>query len=89
MSLTRRFFLAGLGGTIGYGLGRQALASTPAKQTIVDSTNTIQVRAKPKASQGTLKFAGNTYKCMVGKSGIVSSKFEGDGGTPSGPLSYA
>ncbi|MFZ0340495.1 MAG: L,D-transpeptidase family protein [Terracidiphilus sp.] len=84
MMLTRRFFLAGLGGTIGYGLSRRALASTPAKRTVVAAANTIEVRAKPKAIQGTLKFAGTTYACMVGKSGIVSPKFEGDGGTPAG-----
>jgi L,D-peptidoglycan transpeptidase YkuD (ErfK/YbiS/YcfS/YnhG family) len=82
--VNRRYFLAGLGGTLGLGLGRQALASPPAKQTIIDAAGTIQVRAKPKAIQGTLKFAGNTYPCMVGKSGIVNPKFEGDGGTPAG-----
>lgn len=84
MTMNRRFFLAGLGGTLGYGLSRQALASTPAKHTAVDAANIIQVRAKPKAIQGTLKFAGKTYTCMVGESGIVSPKYEGDGGTPTG-----
>jgi L,D-peptidoglycan transpeptidase YkuD (ErfK/YbiS/YcfS/YnhG family) len=84
MAFNRRYFLAGVGGTLGYGLGHRALASTRAEQTTVDSANTIQVRAKLKAIQGTLKFAGNTYDCMVGKSGIVSPKFEGDGGTPAG-----
>lgn len=84
MTSTRRFFLSALGGKLGYQLSGIALASTPAKRALIDSANTIQVRAKPKAIQGTLKFASSTYECMVGKSGIVSPKFEGDGGTPAG-----
>jgi L,D-peptidoglycan transpeptidase YkuD (ErfK/YbiS/YcfS/YnhG family) len=73
---TRRSFLVGLGGTLGYGFSRKAMASA--------SANIIQVRAKTKAIHGTLKFDGHTYECMVGQSGIVNPKFEGDGGTPSG-----
>ncbi len=85
MGFTRRSFLAGLGGTVGFGLvGRGAMAGAPATQTVVDSANIIQVRAKPKAIQGTLKFAGHTYDCMVGQHGIASRKFEGDGCTPAG-----
>jgi L,D-peptidoglycan transpeptidase YkuD (ErfK/YbiS/YcfS/YnhG family) len=86
MEVTRRSFLAGLGGTVGFGLaGRAAMAATaPAKATTVASANIIQVRAKPKAIQGTLKFAGQTYDCMVGQYGIASPKYEGDGCTPAG-----
>ncbi len=68
MDLTRRSFLAGLGGTLGSGLICSATASAPA----VASSNIIQVRAKPKAIQGTLTFAGHTYDCMVGQHGITN-----------------
>jgi L,D-peptidoglycan transpeptidase YkuD (ErfK/YbiS/YcfS/YnhG family) len=84
VEFTRRFFLAGLGGTLGYGFGCRALASTPAKRTVVDPADIIQVRAKPKSVEGVLRFAGHTYTCRVGQNGIVSPKFEGDGGTPAG-----
>jgi L,D-peptidoglycan transpeptidase YkuD (ErfK/YbiS/YcfS/YnhG family) len=84
VEFTRRSFLAGLGGTLGYGFSRRAMASASVKPTAAASANIIQVRAKPRAIQGTLKFAGHTYECMVGRSGIVNPKFEGDGGTPTG-----
>jgi L,D-peptidoglycan transpeptidase YkuD (ErfK/YbiS/YcfS/YnhG family) len=50
----------------------------------LDPANTIQVRAKPRAIQGVLTFKGHTYTCMVGKNGISTPKFEGDGCTPAG-----
>jgi L,D-peptidoglycan transpeptidase YkuD (ErfK/YbiS/YcfS/YnhG family) len=86
MEFTRRSFMAGLGGTFGYGLvGRGAMATTtPVKQTAAQSSNTIQVTAKPKAIQGVLKFAGKTYDCRVGQNGITTAKHEGDGCTPAG-----
>lgn len=56
-------------------LGDRALAASP---------NVVTVRAKPKSVSGTLSFDGRTYPCMLGRSGIVSPKFEGDGGTPAG-----
>ena len=31
-----------------------------------------------------LSFAGRSFACMVGKSGVLSPKHEGDGGTPAG-----
>jgi L,D-peptidoglycan transpeptidase YkuD (ErfK/YbiS/YcfS/YnhG family) len=58
--------------------------SAAAEGMVVDSANIIQVRAKPKSVKGVLRFAGHTYDCAVGQSGIVSPKFEGDGGTPAG-----
>jgi L,D-peptidoglycan transpeptidase YkuD (ErfK/YbiS/YcfS/YnhG family) len=80
MNLTRRSFLAGLGGTLGSGLACSAMAST----TAAAPSNTILVRAKPKAIQGTLTFAGHTYDCMVGQHGIAAPKYEDDGCTPAG-----
>lgn len=44
----------------------------------------IEVIAEPRSTSGTLQFAGRSYPCMVGKSGILSPKYEGDGGTPAG-----
>jgi L,D-peptidoglycan transpeptidase YkuD (ErfK/YbiS/YcfS/YnhG family) len=81
---TRRVFMAGVGGALGYGFGRKAMAFAPDRQKAADSANIIQVTAKPKSIEGVLKFKGHTYACMVGKNGIVSPKFEGDGGTPAG-----
>ena len=59
------------------GAGRSKAASR-------ESSNVIRVTAHPGAIAGSLSFAGKTYPCMVGKSGIVHPKFEGDGGTPAG-----
>ena len=47
----------------------------------------IVVRRRPGVAcawQGLLSFRGQVYPCSLGRSGIVSRKFEGDGGTPSG-----
>jgi L,D-peptidoglycan transpeptidase YkuD (ErfK/YbiS/YcfS/YnhG family) len=44
----------------------------------------IQVAAPPAAIAGTLRFGGLAVPCMVGRSGIVGAKREGDGGTPAG-----
>jgi L,D-peptidoglycan transpeptidase YkuD (ErfK/YbiS/YcfS/YnhG family) len=46
--------------------------------------NVISVTAKPGAFRGTLSFQDRTYPCMLGRSGVVQRKFEGDGGTPAG-----
>jgi L,D-peptidoglycan transpeptidase YkuD (ErfK/YbiS/YcfS/YnhG family) len=44
----------------------------------------IEVTGAPGSISGTLKFASQTYPCMLGRSGILAPKFEGDGGTPGG-----
>jgi len=44
----------------------------------------IEVRAPPGSIAGTLRCNGRDYVCSVGRSGILSPKFEGDGGTPAG-----
>jgi len=82
MEFTRRSFLTCLGGALVYGIGRRAMADTPAKPAA--ASNIIRVRAKSKAIQGTVTFAGHTYDCMVGQHGIATPKFEGDGCTPAG-----
>jgi L,D-peptidoglycan transpeptidase YkuD (ErfK/YbiS/YcfS/YnhG family) len=47
-------------------------------------TDTIDVSAPSGAIEGTLRFGSLEYACMVGRSGIVAPKHEGDGGTPAG-----
>lgn len=44
----------------------------------------IEVFAGPGETSGRLVFAGFTFTCALGRSGLVSSKREGDGGTPIG-----
>jgi L,D-peptidoglycan transpeptidase YkuD (ErfK/YbiS/YcfS/YnhG family) len=44
----------------------------------------IDVSAPVGAVQGTLRFGSFEYPCMLGRSGIVANKREGDGGTPAG-----
>ena len=44
----------------------------------------IDVSAPAGAIQGTLRFGSLRYSCMLGRSGIVANKREGDGGTPAG-----
>ncbi len=46
--------------------------------------NMIDVSAPPGAIEGTLRLGSLEFPCMLGRSGIVSSKREGDGGTPAG-----
>jgi L,D-peptidoglycan transpeptidase YkuD (ErfK/YbiS/YcfS/YnhG family) len=44
----------------------------------------IEVRGRPGATTGVLRFGGGTLPCALGRAGIVASKREGDGGTPAG-----
>ena len=46
--------------------------------------DTIEVSAAPGAIEGTLRFGTREYPCMLGRSGIVANKREGDGATPAG-----
>jgi L,D-peptidoglycan transpeptidase YkuD (ErfK/YbiS/YcfS/YnhG family) len=64
--------------------GKLLLAEPQTSGVSPGSANVIKVSAKPGAISGTLSFAERTYPCMVGRSGIVRPKFEGDGGTPAG-----
>lgn len=45
---------------------------------------TIDVAAAPGAIEGRLRFGSLEYPCMLGRSGIVERKREGDGATPAG-----
>lgn len=49
-----------------------------------DRNNVIEVRARLGSASGVLKFRAREYPCMLGRSGILSQKVEGDGGTPAG-----
>jgi L,D-peptidoglycan transpeptidase YkuD (ErfK/YbiS/YcfS/YnhG family) len=42
------------------------------------------VSALPGAAVGTISCGGKTYRCALGRSGILAVKREGDGGTPAG-----
>jgi len=48
------------------------------------STDTIEVTAPSGAITGTLRFGTLSFPCALGRSGISSSKHEGDGATPAG-----
>tara|TARA_R110000868_G_scaffold1157_5_gene8864 strand:+ start:13568 stop:14146 length:579 start_codon:yes stop_codon:yes gene_type:complete len=49
-----------------------------------DTQDLIVVRAARGATRGTLHFGALRFPCALGRSGIVSEKREGDGGTPAG-----
>jgi L,D-peptidoglycan transpeptidase YkuD (ErfK/YbiS/YcfS/YnhG family) len=88
MRTTRRRAIASFALAAGVlGLRERAFAIARAPLARSDRGIVITVRAKRGAIDGTLKIAGNTYPCVVGKSGIVHPKFEGDGGTPAGHFS--
>src|SRR5215472_12290148 len=53
-------------------------------QLMPSQSDTIDVSAPPGAIQGTLRFGALKYACMLGRTGIVANKREGDGGTPAG-----
>jgi L,D-peptidoglycan transpeptidase YkuD (ErfK/YbiS/YcfS/YnhG family) len=44
----------------------------------------LEIRAAAGATSGVLRLDATEYPCMVGRSGIVRPKYEGDGGTPAG-----
>lgn len=49
-----------------------------------DTSDLITVRAARGATRGILQFNTLRFPCALGRSGIVSDKREGDGGTPAG-----
>jgi L,D-peptidoglycan transpeptidase YkuD (ErfK/YbiS/YcfS/YnhG family) len=73
MSLSRRKLL---GACIGLPLSRCA--------TLMTQANEIDVSGPAGATEGHLRFGALAFPCMLGRAGIVSSKHEGDGGTPAG-----
>ncbi|HEY4343923.1 MAG TPA: L,D-transpeptidase family protein [Parvibaculum sp.] len=50
----------------------------------MSNTPDILVTAAPGAMLGRLHFNGHEFTCVLGRSGIVAAKREGDGGTPVG-----
>ncbi len=78
MPITRRMAMTGIClGSSGFMAGRAGSLVMPESQT-------IDVSAPAGATAGTLTFGALEFPCMVGRSGIVRPKFEGDGGTPAG-----
>ena len=53
-------------------------------QALKADADIIDVAARPGATSGTLRYRTLVFPCMVGRSGIVADKHEGDGGTPKG-----
>jgi len=83
MPSSRRELLTGVASASGLVLAAGTLAQARSR-TPSAAPSVIEVRAAPNSISGTLRFAGNSYPCMVGKSGIRHPKYEGDGGTPAG-----
>jgi len=51
---------------------------------MVSPSDSIEVFAAPGKTVGTLRLGAFTAPCSLGRSGILSPKVEGDGGTPGG-----
>ena len=83
MKITRRHALA-IGGAATLAALDSSFAAQRKHLWNPRALSVIQVRAKRGAITGTLSFDGRRFRCMVGKSGIVHPKYEGDGGTPAG-----
>jgi L,D-peptidoglycan transpeptidase YkuD (ErfK/YbiS/YcfS/YnhG family) len=76
MIATRRTLIAAASAAAGLALAETGWADPDA--------DVIFVAAKPGETHGTLRFAGQTYPCMVGRMGVTAEKYEGDGCTPVG-----
>jgi len=74
MLFSRRTALLYMSGTL---LGACAGGMTP-------NADIIDVRAPALATNGVLSFGARRFPCALGRSGIVTMKREGDGGTPAG-----
>lgn len=61
-----------------------SIASLVPASALPKRTGVIIVRAARGAITGTLRFGDRVYPCALGRSGIVTNKREGDGGTPAG-----
>lgn len=82
MRFTRRRTIASLLAVGSLAAVTQGIAADASSQ--MDSPEIIHVRAKPGAFSGALSFRDMRFPCMVGRTGIVHPKHEGDGGTPAG-----
>jgi len=79
MQISRRAFVSGAGLAIGGPLvGRSGAFA------VEQRANLIEVTARPGETVGTLRFGRFATACALGRSGILSPKQEGDGGTPAG-----
>jgi L,D-peptidoglycan transpeptidase YkuD (ErfK/YbiS/YcfS/YnhG family) len=82
MVIDRRRALIGVGASL---IASPALARHRRKRAVASTSHDlIEVRAKAGATSGVLRFHGAEFPCMVGRSGVVHPKYEGDGGTPAG-----
>jgi L,D-peptidoglycan transpeptidase YkuD (ErfK/YbiS/YcfS/YnhG family) len=79
MLITRRRAAVAVVGLVFGALVEPIIAKGQAK-----ATGIIKVRAPKGATSGTLHFKGREYACVLGRSGVVHPKHEGDGGTPAG-----
>ena len=77
--ITRRHLIVGTVGLISGAICAPAFGNRQAHSAAI-----IRARAAKGATSGTLRFEGREYRCVLGRSGIVHPKHEGDGGTPSG-----
>jgi L,D-peptidoglycan transpeptidase YkuD (ErfK/YbiS/YcfS/YnhG family) len=66
------------------GIGAAGLALAGPGAALALAPDVIFVRTHADETHGVLSFAGRSFPCMVGKSGVVSPKHESDGGTPAG-----
>ena len=79
MPLTRRHVVAAAAGLISSVFMAPAFGKGRA-----NGNSIIKVRTAKGATGGTLRFLSREYQCVLGRSGIVHPKQEGDGGTPLG-----
>jgi len=79
MLITRRHVITFSVGVIAGVSGAPALGKSR-----TSGSSIIKVRATKGATSGALHFKTREYQCVLGRSGIVHPKHEGDGGTPAG-----
>ena len=48
----------------------------------------VHVQTAQNLAQGEISWAGKTYRCALGRSGIAANKAEGDGATPCGRFGF-
>jgi len=68
-------------------LGAAALLAGCEAPAPAEPVNEISVIAALGSTSGKLAFQGHSFDCMLGRSGILRDKHEGDGGTPAGVFS--
>jgi L,D-peptidoglycan transpeptidase YkuD (ErfK/YbiS/YcfS/YnhG family) len=66
------------------GLGAALLPGCSSLTMMSNGKDVIDVSAPAGSTAGTLRFGDLAFACMLGHSGILNPKHEGDGGTPAG-----